>query len=526
MGSAPKRRYSRRMLRPRHVSPAAPSGIPGGLSDPTGVVNEPGRAIWKFMTLPITLTRGRGLDVGPVVTSARLVTLFWGEFWLSATDPSVDDIYSAIQQIVASPYLSELSQYGFESLTLDPPVLVFKPGPTSPTFNAHKVKDTVWALIDDGRYPEPDEDGGAIVYMVFAPGDSNYENLEAMGAHDDADDWDPPFDTDHAWVGWCDHGSFNQVIRAFTHELVEIITDPQPPGGWTVDGFPEEQSELVDVCLDETGIVNGLQVCAYYSQRLKACVVPSLPQVRSLDIDVKWEGDHSHHLLLIGRTETTRRSMCFSGTYGWALFEIKQRAVFTANPAGFVEPQFEWKVNGTPVHGTATAPDEVVTAVGGTTTDPLSLITVVAGQTVTAKAGATGNVLVLESQPGASANFDVLCTVTEKNLPSGYHATVARQESATLSGTVRVMDERFQTDLAHCMHLKSVLARNLMKQLNVYIEKGDPPPRWEGPDDKLVKEAEFLARAVDGQDPDLSATLREFTAAARVQSLAGQYGLR
>ena len=118
-----KRRFSAAGLRPRAANPAAPGQIPSSLTDPTGSITEPGRTIWKFATPRVQMHRG----TGPVVTTARLVPLFWGDFWQSADNPSVGDVHRAIADILASPYLSEVMQYGLQSLSLDPAMIVIAP---------------------------------------------------------------------------------------------------------------------------------------------------------------------------------------------------------------------------------------------------------------------------------------------------------------------------------------------------------------------------------------------------------------
>ncbi len=521
-----KRRFSPAGLRARDNNPLAPGQIPSSLSDPAGSIFEPGRTVWKFFAPPAKLHFGGGA----IITTARLVPLFWGEFWKTATDPSVSDIHQAIAQILPSPYLSEAMQYGFQSLTLDPAMIVISPGPPFPTFSGDDAKDLVWDLIDDDRFPEPDEDGGRIVYMVFAPKGSNYDDSDAAGAHNVATDYDFPFDTDHAWVGWCDYSALDGITEIFTHELVEILTDPEPYGGWTVEGMPEGENEIVDVCFNQTGMVSGYRVSAYYSDRLKACVVPTFPHQFSLSVSTREERIGPARAQLIGRTQTTKHSICFSGTYEWTLIGQQRRVTVTAAAFGYVEPEFAWKVNGTSVFssaalGAATLP---VTVPAGTALDPLSLLITLPPQTVTAKVGAGDNVLVLESQLGQPpGDFEVECTVTEKRLPNGYHTARTNQQAITLAGSVRVMDERFQKDLANCMHLKSVLARKYIEEVVIpRIDKGDPPSVWveralgelETEIEQQAHQARFLAHFVEGVEPELAATLRQL--AGGVMALA------
>ncbi len=412
-------------------------------------------------------------------------------------------------------------QYGFASLTLDPATIVINPGPPFPTFSGDDAKDMVWDLIDDDRFPEPDDDGGRIVYMVFAPKGANYEDSEAAGAHGEAVDYDFPFDVDYAWVGWCDYGTLDAITEIFTHELVEILTDPEPYGGWTVEGMPEGQNEIVDACVNQTGVVANLRVSAYYSDRLKACVVPAFPHQYGLSISPREERVGPASERLIGTTETTRKSICFHGAYDWTLIGQRRRFTVNASAVGYLEPEFDWKVNGVGVFsaGALGPPTLPISASADTTLDPLSLITTLPPRTATVTVAAAGSVLVLESKPGdPPGDFEVVCTATEKHLPSGYRTSRATSQSITIAGGVRVMDQRFQQDLERCMHLKSVLARQLIEEVVIpRIDKGDPPPIWveralgelESEIEQQAHQARYLAHFVAGADQELATALRE-----------------
>lgn len=155
------RKRNRQKLKRGKVAPAP---LPTGLTPPTDIIEEPGRRIYKYTTPPtsvfIKLAKASG---------ARVELLFWGDFWRTALKPSVSDITQAVSDVISSPYLSELQQYGIGSITLGRATIVLQPGPNSPTYSSEDVKDMVWDLIDGDVFPEPDEDGGKIAYLVFAP---------------------------------------------------------------------------------------------------------------------------------------------------------------------------------------------------------------------------------------------------------------------------------------------------------------------------------------------------------------------
>jgi hypothetical protein len=515
-----KRRFAPARLHQRSANPRAGGPIPSGLSNPVGALGGPGVTIWKFITPPTALSRG----LGPIVTTARLVPLFWGDFWRTATDPSVADVHQAIEQLLLSPYLSEVSQYGFQSLTLDPPLIVVTPGPRFPTYSGDSVRDMVWDLIDDDRFPEPDEDGGQIVYMVFAPQGTVYDVGAdvAAGAHSDAKQYTFPLDWDHAWVGWCNHDTLDGITEIFTHELVEILTDPQPYGGFTVTGLPDLDNEIVDSCFNQTGLVEGHRVSAYYSDRLKACVVPTRPHKYALSLGVQLENVAGPPLapILSGHTEAIKTPICFNGAYKWKLYGEEQRVTVTASAVGYLDPVFNWTVTGVGVSNSSTLDDKnalLVHAPANRALDPLAVLTNLPPETANAKAFASGNLCVVESVFGQlPADFDVVCTVTENGLPSGYNTGRTESAVASCTGTRREMDERFQEDLRNCLNLQRQLARDVQLAVVIpHIGEGYPSPVWversqpgvETETQRQVNETYALASFIKGADRGLSDTL-------------------
>lgn len=498
-----------------------PGGIPAGLSPPNGSIGEPGRTIWKYQTPPGT---GLHFDGGAVVDTARLVLLFWGDFWQTATNPSVGDIHQAAADILNSPYLCEMMQYGFQGLTLDPATIVIQPGPSFPTYSSSQVRDMVWALIDDDVFPEPQDDNGRIIYMVFAPQGTLWEKLEDGGAHSQAKDIDFPGFVEYAWVAWVNYGTIDDITATFTHELVETISDPEDhQKGWLVNGLPDNENEIADVCNNQTGPVGDRTVAAYYSDRLKACVVPSFPLFRSMELAFAENSEGRLRPIGFGETETTKTGICFNGAYTWELLGVARKMTVTAVASGYEEPVFEWQVNGQTIVNASVSFFQTITSPADTILDPLYQLVDLPPATATVTASATNNVLVLEIAAGEpTADFDVLCTVKEAVLPDGYRTKRTQEESVRMGGSFRLMDERYQQDLAHCLALKRTLARELIEERVIpRIDEGDPPEAWVervliGIEQELqtqVQEALFLAHFVSAADSELASQLRELTAA-------------
>jgi hypothetical protein len=153
---------------------------------------------------------------------------------------------------------------------------VLSPGPPS-TFDDGNVGDIVWNLIDNNNFPEPDDSGGRNYYCVFMPPGTTYGPGGALGAHSWPGDYDFPFDWDTAWVSWIGNSDLNTMTRAFGHELVETVTDPQGDG-WHTD---VSGAEIGDICNSRQTWNKGVFVEGYWGKNSGACVVPQCPEVVS-----------------------------------------------------------------------------------------------------------------------------------------------------------------------------------------------------------------------------------------------------
>lgn len=233
---------------------------------------------------------------GALILHAHLELLFWGTAWQTATDPSITDVIDAVKGILASPYLLGLAEYGFQDAEVRGTTVIATDPPQN--YSSSDAPNLVLRLIDDGQFPDPDDDGGRILYMVFMPSGTNPPQIEGtpyteFGAHSDPEDSDSlGLDKDYAWVGWISHRSLDGITKTFSHELVEAITDPEGQDrAWVMNRKINGGVEIGDACNHAVDLVDGITVQAYWSERHKACVIPKgrgpLPSLRSLEQAVR-----------------------------------------------------------------------------------------------------------------------------------------------------------------------------------------------------------------------------------------------
>lgn len=236
----------------------------------------------KNFPRPIVASNGGG-----AIGSALPVQLiFWGSAWNDASvSPSAVSILGDVQNVLSGPFMSGLRQYGVRRCHFGGSIVVTDPAPPA-TYEDDDVEDMIWALIDDNKFPDPDDPGGRNLYMVFMPPGTAYSgpgSRDIIGKHLVASDYDFPADIDNAWVGFVlTSPDLGTLTRAFFHELAEMCTDPEGDA-WGVAG----NQEIGDVCNASPQPLNGVTVEPYWSVEDNDCLIPTAYSVRRT---LKWSG--------------------------------------------------------------------------------------------------------------------------------------------------------------------------------------------------------------------------------------------
>jgi hypothetical protein len=248
-----------------------------------GAVQEADMILQPIKPGPITASNGGGA----IGTAIPVQVLFWGSAWnLPATIPSASTILSSVQNILIGPWMSGLRQYGVRRCSFGGSLVVNSPDPPA-TYEDSDIKNLTWDLIDDNKFPEPDEPGGRNLYLIFMPPGTTYGPGD-RGAHTVAKDIDLPADVDNAWVGFITWQPLKDILSTFTHELAEMCTDPEGDA-WTVAGpnFTDRENEIGDVCNAVDKPLNGVNVESYWSAADNACLIPTAYSVRRM---LLWSG--------------------------------------------------------------------------------------------------------------------------------------------------------------------------------------------------------------------------------------------
>jgi len=217
---------------------------------------------------------------GPVISNVHVQLIFWGSAWSGAASPTAAQVTNAVQTILNGSYMTGLSQYrGIGRGLLRGTSMITTSNPPNP-FSDTDVANLIASCLNAGAIAEPDEDT-QILYCVIMPVGVRSTNPSFVGEHTffTYTHFELPFDFDndrahYAWV--TNNGSLDAITTIFSHELVESATDPEGSAILGVPGTCSQSGwcEIGDVC-NSTGVLNGVRVQSYWSQRDRACVIPT-----------------------------------------------------------------------------------------------------------------------------------------------------------------------------------------------------------------------------------------------------------
>ncbi len=225
---------------------------------------------------------------GAFLSRVQLHLIYWGAYWRDA-DPSMANINAAVQKLIRpGGYLSGLAQYnrGCEPVVelirtrddLDPegPSKTFK-DEASHSDVVEEVKSLMGA-IDRESPPDPHAQP---LFLVMMPRGTTCSSTDTDGS---------PLAGEHGWFvhdghrrvyyGWVLHGTLDRITTALSEELVEAITDPEPPccddalAGWVMKDNQGDFQELCDVCEGVTATIDHVRVQTYFSNEKMDCVAP------------------------------------------------------------------------------------------------------------------------------------------------------------------------------------------------------------------------------------------------------------
>lgn len=430
---------------------------------------------------------------GPVGSGLPVELLFWGDWWNSAEGVVRRVlIETRTQAVLASDYFSELKQYGIERPHWRGAKIVTKPGPPA-SFNSdddvQSVPDLIDDLIDDDVFPDPDDE--KIAFVVFMPKGFT-QSIKELGSHTKDYNYTFPWDKDWYWVAWV--SSFGDtpgsdpedVIGVFTHELVEMLSDPEADG-WYADN--PEKGEIGDAAVKggdtlpqlpgQSAWVNGAHVTAYWSNQYGATIIP-------IDRDYKARIlgtirlDHREVVNGTFRPDPSDSRLCDllpqccldMRNYKYTLVKSDEIVTLSVETQRYRQPVIAWTVEGAPVTANVVLSlNVIVETFSGHQIKSDS-------RTVTVQCTLLNNELTLRTI-GTEANFDIMvsCTVTDGSIRGNVKTNVIARPALAVGfvGVELTVDSEYERQRVECEKAATKMFKDLGKTQPYHKAKiGDP----------------------------------------------------
>jgi hypothetical protein len=211
---------------------------------------------------------------GPVLPTPQLYLIYWGTAWRpqAAATPTAAEVTGAVSTLIASGYLTGLSQYrGSGHGALRGSTLITSSDPPD-RFTDDQVAAFIDAQLSAGTVPGPGP-GNQTVYGVVMPTWVTPQSTGWAGEHHSY-----PRSGQKIHYAWFTNvGDLGSITAIISHELVESATDPDGSGFLgihrTCDG--PGWCEIADICESTWASIDGITVHAYWSNQANACIAPS-----------------------------------------------------------------------------------------------------------------------------------------------------------------------------------------------------------------------------------------------------------
>jgi len=210
---------------------------------------------------------------GPLLTSVRVFTFFWGAGWQLDPQPAlIPQLNAFFDYVLTSPLLDQLAEYSVPGMTI---------GHGSRTGTATVTDGPAGSSVTDadiqafirGQVPQPD--AGALYFVFLPPGisvslDGSLSCSSFCGYHSDIDGTTfyavMPYPDCSGCVGGL--ALLDALTSTTSHELCEAITDPIPGQGW----YDDQNGEIGDICAWQSKRLGGYTVQLEWSNAAGRCI--------------------------------------------------------------------------------------------------------------------------------------------------------------------------------------------------------------------------------------------------------------
>jgi len=233
--------------------------------------------IYFERTTPLTPTSIKIVRGKRVLNNAKVNLIFWGSAWQKSKglQRRRKEILRDAKNILGSSYMKELKQYGInEPATFNNDFVVTTSEPTS-NFERVVLFNFVNDLASQQGISHP---GKYLHFVIMPPGITN--NKEGGNFH-----FFPRYrGNKKLYIACIFFGSRAEISSGFSHELVEMCTDPDGKGirvrssneALEQDLEQKNEDEIADLCESVVGRpkIAGVDVEPYWSNVHLSCIIP------------------------------------------------------------------------------------------------------------------------------------------------------------------------------------------------------------------------------------------------------------
>ena len=215
---------------------------------------------------------------GPLLTSVKVFTIFWGAAWTGAHAALVTKINAFFDYVLTSPLIDQLSEYSVPGQTIGHGSRIGSTTVTTPQ-PARSVTDAALQaflkneIANNKSLPKPD--ANTLYFLYVPPGVRVVQGGSASckafcGYHNDIGGSIFYAVMPYPGCAGC-LGTLNPadaLTSTSSHELCEAITDAVPGTGW----YDDANGEIGDICAWKTKPLGGYTVQLEWSNRAGQCV--------------------------------------------------------------------------------------------------------------------------------------------------------------------------------------------------------------------------------------------------------------
>jgi hypothetical protein len=217
---------------------------------------------------------------GPLIKNVAIHSVYWGNYWSTASSPSTADIDGFLSFLVQSSFMNELFQYsepaypiGMGSLVQSTVLNIAVGASITDAEIQAQVRSFPLSTKSNPEHPPVYIND---LYMVFVPPGVQVVMGGTMscssfcGYHDDISGARYYGVIAYPNCVGCDNAGsvFNSLTMVTSHEVAEAITDPIPGAGW----YDNQFGEIGDFCNAQPKTLGAYTVQKIWSASAQQCV--------------------------------------------------------------------------------------------------------------------------------------------------------------------------------------------------------------------------------------------------------------